>query len=416
MLKDKRILLIISGGVAAYKSLDLIRRLKDQGAEVVPILTRGGAEFVTPLSIASLAGHKVYQELFDLNDEAEMGHIELSRSADLIVVAPATAHLMAKMANGLADDLASTTLLATDTDILLAPSMNVRMWNHSSTQDNVSVLLQNKVDFTGPTEGAMACGEFGMGRMAETDEIIQAIIRKLEPSANSLPLKGKRILITAGPTHEPIDPVRYIANKSSGKQGFALASEAARQGAETILVAGPSSCPTPAGVRRIDVETAIEMLQKCQDAGHCDVAIFTAAVADWRIKTPAKQKFKKTSSKTGKAAKAGFANLEFVENPDILATISQQNQNRPGLVIGFAAETENIVKNATEKRLRKGCDWIVANDVSPDTGIMGGNFNQIHLITQDGSEMWPNYPKGIVAEKLFERIINHLSDRPDTSG
>ena len=408
-------MLIISGGVAAYKSLELIRRLKDQGAVVVPVLTRGGAEFVTALSVAGLAGHKVYQQLFDLNEEAEMGHIELSRSADLIVVAPATAHLMAKMAQGLADDLASTTLLATDTDILIAPSMNVRMWEHPATQRNVSVLLQDGVEFTGPNEGAMACGEYGPGRMAEVPEIIAAIIRKLDRSS-SLPLKGKRILVTAGPTHEPVDPVRYIANRSSGKQGFAIAAEAAAQGAEVILVAGPGSLATPRGVTRINVETAVEMLQACEANGIFDIAVFAAAVADWRVKTPAKQKMKKSREKMDTHNESGLSNLEFIENPDILATFSHKSGDRPALVIGFAAETENIDQNASQKRLRKGCDWIIANDVSAQTGIMGGDFNQVHIISQSGSEIWPEYSKQTVAKKLVERIVSHISNSLETIG
>ncbi len=406
MLKNKRILLIISGGIAAYKSLELIRRLKEHGVEVAPILTRGGAEFVTPLSVASLAGHKVYQELFDLDEEAEMGHIELSRSADLIVVAPATAHLIAKMAQGFADDLASTTLLATDTAVLVAPAMNVRMWENPSTQRNVSVLEQDGVDFVGPNEGTMACGEFGPGRLAEPIEIIDAIARKLSENL-SAPLAGKRVLVTAGPTHEPIDPVRYIANRSSGKQGFAIAREAAKLGAETILIAGPTALATPVGVRRIDVETAEEMLHQCQAAGSCDVAIFAAAVADWRVNSPAKQKFKKT--------KSAIPELSFVENPDILATISQNSKGRPKLVIGFAAETEHVDKNAEEKRIRKGCDWIIANDVSPETGIMGGDFNQIRLITQNGTEIWPKLSKKLVAKRLVERIITEFGDQADAA-
>ncbi len=412
MLKDKRILLIISGGVAAYKSLELIRRLKDQGAVVVPLLTHGGAQFVTPLSVAALAAHKVYQDLFDLNEEAEMGHIELSRSADLIVVAPATAHIMAKMTHGLADDLASTTLLATDTDILIAPSMNVRMWQHSATQRNIALLHQDNVEFVGPNEGPMACGEFGPGRMAEPDEIVEAVIAKLNNTSGS-GLNNKRILITAGPTHEPIDPVRYIANRSSGKQGFAIAEEAAKQGAEVVLVAGPSSRTTPPGVKRIDVETAAEMLQACENAGDFDVAIFAAAVADWGVKTPAKQKMKKATEKSDTKSKNWLAGLEFVENPDILATFSQRIQNRPALVIGFAAETENIDENAADKRLCKGCDWIVANDVSPETGVMGGDFNQIHLLTQNGTETWPQYSKQTVAKKLIEHIVSHLNNTPE---
>ena len=406
MLKNKRILLIISGGVAAYKSLELIRRLKEQGADVVPILTRGGAEFVTALSVASLAGHKVYEDLFDLNEEAEMGHIELSRSADLILIAPATAHIMAKMANGLADDLASTTLLATDTDIIIAPSMNVKMWQHASTQRNVSALIQDGVKIIGPNEGAMACGEFGPGRMVEPDEIVSAVIQKLDPA--SLPLHGKRILITAGPTHEPIDPVRYIANRSSGKQGFAIAAEAANLGAEVILVSGPTSMATPSGVTRINVETAVEMMHECQNSGDFDIAIFAAAVADWRLKTPAKQKMKKSSKKATNKANIGLSDHEFVENPDILATISQKTQNRPQLVIGFAAETENVAENAASKRLSKGCDWIIANDVSPQTGIMGGDKNRILFISDTVTETWPELPKQTVAKKLLERIKNHL--------
>ncbi len=396
MLASKRILLIIGGGIAAFKSLDLIRRLRERGASVTPVLTRAGAEFVTPLSVSALAGDKLYQDLFDLTDEAEMGHIELSRSADLIVVAPATADLMAKMASGHADDLASTLLLATDTPVLIAPAMNVRMWDHRATRRNRATLDDDGVMIVGPNEGDMACGEFGPGRMSEPLEIVAAI----EAALADGPLKGKRVLVTSGPTHEPIDPVRYIANRSSGAQGTAIARALSALGAEVVFVTGPADVPPPEGVQVIRVQTAQEMLDATQNALPADAAIFAAAVADWRVSQASDSKMKKT--------KGGVPQLDFTENPDILATVSQMKKGRPGLVVGFAAETDDVVDNATAKRTRKGCDWIVANDVSAGTGIMGGAENDITLITDAGAEDWPRMAKDQVAAKLAQRIADAL--------
>ncbi len=395
MLANKRILLIISGGIAAFKALDLIRRLKERGAIVTPVLTRGAEEFVTPLSVSALAGSKVFRDLFDLTDEAEMGHIELSRSADLIVVAPATADLMAKMAQGLAGDLATTLLLATDTPVLVAPAMNVRMWNHAATQRNLATLQSDGIAIIGPNEGDMACGEYGPGRMSEPLEIVAAI----EAHFADGPLQGKHVLITSGPTHEPIDPVRYIANRSSGAQGTALATACRDMGARVTFVTGPASVAPPEGVEVVAVETAQQMLEAVQSAIPADAAIFAAAVADWRVEGASEQKMKKT--------KGGFPTLSFAENPDILATVSQ-GSDRPALVVGFAAETETVVEHATAKRLRKGCDWIVANDVSPATGIMGGSENDVTLITEEGAENWPRMGKDAVAEKLAARIAAAL--------
>lgn len=392
MLAAKRVLLIIGGGIAAYKSLALIRLLRGAGAAVTPVLTKAGAEFVTPLSISALAGEKVYSALFDLTDEAEMGHIQLSRVADLVVVAPATADLMAKMAGGRADDLASTLLLATDTPVLLAPAMNVRMWDHPATRRNVAQLLADGVHIVGPNEGEMACGEFGAGRMAEPDEIMAAIAALLSEG----PLKGRRVLVTSGPTHEPIDPVRYIANRSSGAQGTAIAVALRDLGAEVVFVTGPATVPPPAGVQVVRVETAAQMLAAVQAALPVDAAVMAAAVADWRVANAAGQKMKKDG--TGKAPA-----LEFAENADILATVSK-GPARPALVVGFAAETQDVVAHATAKRARKGCDWIVANDVSPETGIMGGSENAVTLITEAGAEVWPRMGKDKVARKLAERI------------
>ncbi|MEM7733528.1 MAG: bifunctional phosphopantothenoylcysteine decarboxylase/phosphopantothenate--cysteine ligase CoaBC [Pseudomonadota bacterium] len=397
MLADKRILLIIGGGIAAYKSLDLIRRLRERGASVTPVLTRGGAEFVTPLSVSALAGTKVFQDLFDLTDEAEMGHIELSRSADLIVVAPATADLMAKMAGGQADDLASTLLLATDTPVLVAPAMNVRMWEHAATQRNIDVLKGDGIGFVGPNEGDMACGEFGPGRMAEPLEIVAAVEDRI---ANG-PLKGKRVLVTSGPTHEPIDPVRYIANRSSGAQGTAIARALSALGAEVVFVTGPADVAPPGGVSVVPVGSAVEMLSAVEAALPADAAVFAAAVADWRVASASDSKLKKS--------KAGLPQLEFAENPDILATVAQMNGGRPGLVVGFAAETDDVVAHATAKRDRKGCDWIVANDVSPETGIMGGAENDVTLITAEGAEDWPRMSKDQVAKRLAERVAAALN-------
>lgn len=398
MLADKRILLIIGGGIAAFKSLDLIRRLRDQGATVVPVLTRAGEEFVTPLSASALAAEKVYRDLFDLTDEAEMGHIELSRAADLVVVAPATADLMAKMANGLANDLASTLLMATDKRVLIAPAMNVRMWEHPATRRNLAMLQGDGILVVGPDEGAMACGEFGPGRMAEVPQIVAAVDAALSDG----PLKGRHVLVTSGPTHEPIDPVRYIANRSSGAQGTALAAALRDLGASVTFVTGPARVAPPAGVKVVKVETAREMLEAVEAALPADAAVFAAAVADWRVANATDRKMKKTDG-------AGSPALEFAENPDILKTVSQMSGGRPGLVVGFAAETNDVEANATAKRARKGCDWIVANDVSPATGIMGGSENKVAIVTADGVEDWPRLSKEETARRLAVRIAEALA-------
>ena len=398
MLAGKRILLIIGGGIAAYKSLSLIRLLKTAGAAVTPVLTRAGAEFVTPLSVSALAGEKVHSALFDLTDEAEMGHIQLSRVADLVVVAPATADLMAKLATGRAEDLASTLLLATDTPVLMAPAMNVRMWEHPATQRNLATLKADGVAFVGPDAGEMACGEYGPGRLAEPEAIMAAIAAALTDG----PLKGRHVLVTSGPTHEPIDPVRYIANRSSGAQGTALAAALRDLGAKVTFVTGPASVPPPDGVQVVRVETAREMLQAVTAALPADAAVMAAAVADWRVANAGAQKMKKDASGRAPA-------LEFAENPDILATVAK-GALRPRLVVGFAAETEHVVDHATAKRARKGCDWIVANDVSPETGIMGGTENAVVLISEAGSETWPRMGKDQVAQKLAQRIAEALKN------
>jgi phosphopantothenoylcysteine decarboxylase/phosphopantothenate--cysteine ligase len=397
MLAGKRVLLVIGGGIAAFKSLDLIRRLREQGATVVPVLTRAGEEFVTPLSVSALAAGKVYRDLFDLTDEAEMGHIELSRAADLLVVAPATADLMAKMAGGLANDLASTLLLATDKPVLVAPAMNVKMWEHPATRRNIAVLKGDGILFAGPDEGAMACGEFGPGRMAEPLAIVDAITAAMADG----PLKGKHILVTSGPTHEPIDPVRYIANRSSGAQGTAIAAALAALGADVSFVTGPADVPPPAGVRVIRVQTAREMLAAVRAALPADGAVFAAAVADWRMASEATSKMKKDG-------KGSLPVLEFAENPDILATVSRMEKGRPGLVVGFAAETDDVIGNAAAKRLRKGCDWILANDVSPETGIMGGSENAVTVISDAGAEAWPRMSKDDTAKRLAAAIADAL--------
>jgi len=397
VLTGKRILLIVSGGIAAYKSLELIRRLRDKGAAVRCILTRAGAQFVTPLSLAALSGDKVYGELFDLTDEAEMGHIQLSRDADLLVVAPASADILAKMTQGRADDLASTALLATDKPVLVAPAMNVRMWEHAATQANLATLKARGVATVGPNEGDMACGEYGFGRMAEPHEILAAIEAALDaPRA----LSGLRALVTSGPTHEPIDPVRYIANRSSGKQGHAIATALARHGAETTLVSGPSPLPDPPGLKTVHVETAQEMLAACRAALPVEVAVCAAAVADWRAATAAQHKLKKDNGVP--------ASLELAQNPDILAELSQAGGQRPSLVIGFAAETEKVVEHGRAKRARKGCDWILANDVAPGTATFGGDRNRIHLITAEGVDDWPQMTKAEVAERLCRQIAATL--------
>ena len=397
MLSDKRILLVIGGGIAAFKSLDLIRRLRDQGATVIPVLTRAAEEFVTPLSASALAAEKVYRDLFDLTDEAEMGHIELSRAADLVVVAPATADLMAKMAAGLANDLASTLLMATDKRVLIAPAMNVRMWEHAATRRNLALLQGDGVLVVGPDEGPMACGEFGPGRMAEVPDIVEAVRAALTDG----PLSGKHVLVTSGPTHEPIDPVRYIANRSSGAQGAALAAALRDLGARVSFVTGPASVAPPPGVDVIRVETASEMLAATEAALPADAAVFAAAVADWRVANAADRKMKKTEN-------SALPELEFAENPDILKTVAGMEEGRPRLVVGFAAETHDVAANATAKRSRKGCDWIVANDVSPETGIMGGSENKVSIITGGGAEDWPRLSKAETARRLARRIADAL--------
>ncbi len=393
---SKSVLLIIGGGIAAYKSLELIRLLKGRGIGVRAIMTKAAEEFVTPLSVASLSGEKVHSALFNLTDEVEMGHIELSRSADLVVVVPATADLMAKMAQGLASDLASTTLLATDKPVLIAPAMNVRMWLHAATRRNLATLKSDGIQVVGPNEGDMACGEFGPGRMAEPVEILNAIENLL--SAAVKPLAGRKILITAGPTREPIDPVRYISNHSSGKQGYAIAEAAARMGADVTLVSGPVSLPKPFGVKVLDVQTADDMLAACEKALPVDVAIFAAAVADWKMAKPAAEKIKK--SKPGETP-----SLSFVENPDILKTIATGNM-RPQVVVGFAAETENVIDYAKIKLSKKSCDLIVANDVSE--GVFGTNRNAVHLVSKSGVESWPEMSKAEVASRLLAHIAGLL--------
>ncbi len=397
MLSSKRILLIIGGGIAAYKSLDLIRRLRERGAAVTPVLTRAAEEFVTPLSVSALAGEKVYRDLFDLTDEAEMGHIQLSRSADLIVVAPATADLMGKMAGGLANDLASTLLMATDTPVLCAPAMNVRMWEHPATRRNHAQLEADGVRFVGPNEGDMACGEYGPGRMSEPLEIVAAI----EAQFGDGPLAGKRILVTSGPTHEPIDPVRYIANRSSGAQGTAVARALSALGADVTFITGPADVPPPDGVKVVRVETALQMSDAVDAALPVDAGVFAAAVADWRVSSASDRKLKKSRD--------GVPALEFAENPDILKRIARMGNGRPVLVVGFAAETDNVIEHATAKRARKGCDWIVANDVSPATGIMGGSENAVILISEQGAEEWPRMGKDDVAKRLAAKIAGALT-------
>jgi phosphopantothenoylcysteine decarboxylase/phosphopantothenate--cysteine ligase len=410
-----RILLIIGGGIAAYKSIELVRLLRKAGYVVRCVITRAGEQFVTPLTLAALSENKVYTNLFDLKDEVEMGHIQLSREADLVVVAPATADLMAKMVAGIADDLATTLLLATDKPVLAAPAMNVRMWLHPATQRNVATLRCDGVTVMAPDEGEMACGEFGPGRLPEPAAIKDAIDAALAaaPSVRPLagqpdfapakhrPLYGRRILITAGPTHEPIDPVRYIANRSSGKQGFAIAEAAAAAGADVLLIAGPVPLPTPPGVIRVDVETAVEMAQEVRQGLPVDAAIMVAAVADWRAADPAGQKIKKDGS-------GAVPPLALAENPDILAGVAKSAE-RPTLLIGFAAETNDVIAHAEAKLAHKGCDWIVANDVAADP--MGGESNRVHIVSKDGIDSWDRLPKAAVARKLMEKIADELDAR-----
>jgi phosphopantothenoylcysteine decarboxylase/phosphopantothenate--cysteine ligase len=408
---DRHVLLVIGGGIAAYKTLELIRLIRRAGGRVTPVLTAAAREFVTPLSVAALAGETVHEALFDLTAEAEMGHIELSRAADLVVVAPATANLMARMAQGHADDLATTLLMATDKPVLIAPAMNLRMWWHPATQRNLARLAADGVAVIGPDEGEMACGEYGPGRMAEPAAILAAIGARLADasrpphlaraaSAGPKPLAGRRIVVTSGPTHEPIDPVRYIANRSSGAQGSAVAAALRDLGAHVVFVTGPASAPPPTGVELRPVETAAEMLAAVEAALPADAAVFAAAVADWRVASASGSKIKKGAG--------GPPALALAENPDILATVSRKGAGRPRLVVGFAAETDDLVANATAKRARKGCDWIVANDVRPETGIMGGTENAVTLVTGDGAEEWPRASKAEVARRLAERIAGAL--------
>ncbi len=412
----KRIILILGGGIAAYKILELIRRLREDGCTICAVLTEAASQFVTPLSVASLTGEKIYQSLFDLTDETEIGHIQLSRDADLIVVAPATADLMAKIAAGLATDLATTLLLATDKPVFIAPAMNVRMWEHPATQRNLKQLTEDGVGVIGPNEGDMACGEFGLGRMSEPEEIRKAIaghfekqngrvtkLRRGGAQGDAKPLMGYRALVTAGPTWEPIDPVRYLANRSSGKQGYAIASALNEAGAEVVLVSGPVALNDPKGVKTIRVETAEQMLASCEHALPVDVAVCAAAVADWRANTQASQKLKMGAT----APKQ----LRLEKNPDILKSISIRSKDRPPLVVGFAAETENLIDQATQKRITKGCDWMVANSVALGTNTMGGDTNQVHLITGEGAEAWPQLPKSEVAHSVVTRIGHFLRAR-----
>lgn len=398
-LAGRRILLVIAGGIAAYKTLDLIRRLRTHGAAVRCVLTPAGAQFVTPLSVAALSEDKVYSDLFSLTDESEMGHIRLARDADLVVVAPATADLMARMAAGLADDLAATILLATDRPVLIAPAMNTHMWTHPATRANLAVLESRGVHRIGPGSGDLACGETGAGRMAEPDEILAAITGLLGAG----PLAGRRALVTSGPTHEPVDPVRYLANRSSGRQGHAVAAALAAAGAETVLVSGPVALPDPAGVRTVHVQTARQMLAACLDALPVDVAVCAAAVADWRMADIAGDKLKKGPD-------AGPPTLTLAENPDILATLAGHDR-RPALVVGFAAETGDVVAQATPKRRRKGCDWMVANDVAGGA-VFGAEDNTVHLITADGAESWPTLTKTATARRLVDRIVRQLGAAP----
>jgi phosphopantothenoylcysteine decarboxylase/phosphopantothenate--cysteine ligase len=395
---EKRVLLIVGGGIAAYKALELTRLLRKAGVGVRPILTQAGAEFVTPLSLSALSEDKVYADLFSLTDEAEMGHIELSRSADLVVVAPATADLMAKAAHGLANDLASTTLLATDKPVLMAPAMNVRMWQHAATVRNFEQLKADGVHFVGPDEGAMACGEYGPGRMAEPAAIFDAIMGLLEGSTR--PLAGKHVVVTAGPTAEPLDPVRLITNRSSGRQGYEIAGALARLGARVTLVSGPVALPTPHGVTRVDVETALQMLEASKAAMPADALVAVAAVADWRPDEAFGVKLKK--------GKDGPPTVRLVENPDILATLAHEGPNRPKLVVGFAAETNDVEAHAKAKLARKGCDWIVANDVT-QPGVMGGADNSVLIISKAGTERWDRAPKAEVAARLAHKIAEYLA-------
>lgn len=399
-LSGKRILLVVAGGIAAFKVLELVRRLRERGVTVRAILTKAGAEFVTPLSLQALTENKVYSDLFSLTDESEMGHIRLSREADLVVVAPATADILARMAAGMANDLATTALLATDKPVLVAPAMNLQMWAHAATRANMALLEQRGILRVGPNSGDLACGEVGAGRMAEPMEILAAIEQFFAGEADQ-PLKGLKALVTSGPTHEAIDPVRYIANRSSGKQGHAIATALAQLGATTTLVSGPTRLADPRGVQMVHIESAEQMLAACRSALPVDVAVCAAAVADWRVASAATGKIKKNGGKPPA--------LALAENPDILASLSVAGNARPRLVVGFAAETENVVANAVAKRQRKACDWIVANDVSPASGTFGGDRNTVHLVTTDGVEDWPTLTKDEVAQRLARRISQQFA-------
>lgn len=401
-MPSKRILLIVSGGIAAYKTPDLVRRLRERGFAVRCILTRAGTEFVSPLALQAVSEDRVYQELFSLTDENEMGHIQLSRDADVLLVAPATANIMARMAHGEANDLATTALLATDKPVFIAPAMNVRMWQHAATQANLQTLQSRGITVIGPEEGDMACGEFGMGRMSEPIEIAD---RMQAAVTGAGALHGNRALVTSGPTFEAIDPVRFIGNRSSGRQGHAIAAALAGLGAETVLITGPTHQPDPGGVKVIHIESARDMLAACEAELPVDIAVCAAAVSDWRAADTTESKIKKQA---GEAPPV----LKLIENPDILATLSQSRTNRPNLVIGFAAETDDVIANAISKRQRKGCDWIVANDVSPETGTFDGGFNTVHLISSDGTQDWPRMSKADVGERLARQVAEYFSGRP----
>jgi phosphopantothenoylcysteine decarboxylase/phosphopantothenate--cysteine ligase len=399
MLDGKRILLIVSGGIAAYKSPDLIRNLSKRGAKVRCVLTRSGAEFVTALTLGAISNDRVYENLLLLTDETEMGHIRLSREADVVLVAPATANILAKMATGIADDLATTVLLATDKTVLCAPAMNVKMWENLATQSNIETLTNRGVQFIGPEEGDMACGEWGVGRMSEPEQIVTALEKKF---CSNLILDGTRALVTSGPTYEAIDPVRYLANRSSGKQGHAIAAALARLGSQTTLVSGPTYQPKPVGVDIIKVESAAQMFEACKEALPANIAVLAAAVSDWRPEQVTQKKIKKNCEQQPPS-------FSLKENPDILSFLSKPGDSRPQLVVGFAAETDDILKNAKSKRIKKGCDWIVANDVSPNAGTFAGDTNTVHLITQDGIEDWPKLSKFAVAERLANHIAKTLA-------
>lgn len=404
MLNAKRILLIVTGGIAAYKTPELVRQLVKAGASVRCVLSKGGAQFVTPLTLASVSGDKVYTKLFSLTDENEMGHINLSREADVLLVAPATANTLAKMAHGIADDLATTLLLATDKPVIVAPAMNVRMWEHDATQDNIELLKARGISLIGPDEGDMACGEWGEGRMSEPETIVAALAHFF---ASNTPLKGLKAVVTSGPTVEPIDPVRYIANRSSGKQGHAIAAALADLGANVTLITGPVNLDDPKGVTTQHVQTARDMKTAVDAALPAEIAVCAAAVADWRVDREADQKLKKKGG--------DMPTLSMVENPDILAGLSAPGPNRPALVVGFAAETQTVIEHARAKLAKKGCDWICANDVSPDTGTFGGDANTVHLVSRTGVEDWPTQSKRAVARQLADKIAQHFADDTQTN-